>query len=277
MSPPPVRDEDLHALVDGEIAGGRCVEVEAAAAADPAAASRLAFYRRLNRDLHRLYDPVLAEALPPLPRAPRGGLRAASLAAATLILGVIAGWSAREVWVPTAPSPASIASPASPAPIVPVVQAPAPQAPAASPTGVAQQAAVAHAAFAPEIRHPVEVEAGEEAHLVRWLSNRLGRPLSAPRLDAAGFALMGGRLLPAAGGGVAAQLMYEDRAGKRLTLYFKRPDAGVGETAFQFAEGRYGTSVFWWSDERFAYALVAALPREELLALARGVHEQLDK
>jgi anti-sigma factor RsiW len=149
--------------------------------------------------------------------------------------------------------------------------------PAPAPSGVAQLAAVAHAAFAPEIRRPVEVEAGDEAHLVRWLSTRLGRPVVVPRLDSVGLTLIGGRLLPTAPRGVAAQLMYEDRAGKRLTLYFKRPEAGLGETAFQFAEGRYGTSVFWWSDERFAYALVAALPREELLALARGVHEQLDR
>jgi hypothetical protein len=38
---------------------------------------------------------------------------------------------------------------------------------------------------------------GQEAHLIQWLSKRLGRQLIAPDLTAGGFQLMGGRLLPA--------------------------------------------------------------------------------
>ena len=87
--------------------------------------------------------------------------------------------------------------------------------------------------FSVEARHPVKVDAGQEAHLVQWLSKRLGRQLVVPDLTAAGFRLMGGRLLPAEDR-AAAQFMYQNSNGERLTLYLR---AGVGdEIAFRYHE-----------------------------------------
>lgn len=60
----------------------------------------------------------------------------------------------------------------------------------------ARRAALAHAVYAPEVRHPVEVAAVEKAHLAAWLSKRLEAEVRAPDLGGAGFALLGGRLLP---------------------------------------------------------------------------------
>ena len=80
-------------------------------------------------------------------------------------------------------------------------------------------ALAAHRTFAVEVRHPVEVDAAQEAHLVQWLSKRLGRPLVVPDLSATGYRLMGGRLLPA-GSGAAAQLMYENGAGDRPVVRY---------------------------------------------------------
>ena len=51
----------------------------------------------------------------------------------------------------------------------------------------ARQAAVAHAVYAPEVRHPVEVSAAQQEHLVQWLSKRLGRPLKIPDLVGTGL------------------------------------------------------------------------------------------
>jgi anti-sigma factor RsiW len=45
---------------------------------------------------------------------------------------------------------------------------------------------------------------------------------------------MGGRLLPDLGL-PAAQFMYEDAAGRRLTLYIRK-ETGLNNTSFQFAE-----------------------------------------
>ena len=39
----------------------------------------------------------------------------------------------------------------------------------------ARQAVLAHVVYSPEVRHPVEVRAAQQEHLVQWLSKRLGR------------------------------------------------------------------------------------------------------
>jgi len=127
----------------------------------------------------------------------------------------------------------------------------------------------AHRVFSVELRHPVEVDVGQEAHLVQWLSKRLGRPLVVPDLSAAGFRLMGGRLLPAEDS-PAAQFMYEN--GKdRLTLYLR---AGIGgETAFRYSEEN-GIGAFYWSDEGFGYAIAAKVDRNQLLRVAEIIYHQ---
>ena len=141
---------------------------------------------------------------------------------------------------------------------------------------VGDEAAEAHEVFVPEVRHPVEVSANEEQHLVTWLTKRLGAKVRAPQLGALGYKLMGGRLLPS-GRTIAAQFMYEDASGQRLTLYIKKagPD-GNDETAFRFRE-YHGVAVFYWLDPTCGYALVGAVPREKLLHVARAVYDQIDK
>lgn len=149
----------------------------------------------------------------------------------------------------------------------------------ASPLAFARQAAVAHAVYAVEQRHPVEVSAAEQDHLVQWLSKRLGKPLKAPGLAGEGFELMGGRLLPG-GDGARAQFMYQSGSGQRLTLYVGvLPRAAVAgpsseETAFRFTE-EGPVPGFYWVDKGLGYALSGALPRDQLAHLARRVYEQL--
>ncbi|HEX7465011.1 MAG TPA: anti-sigma factor, partial [Usitatibacter sp.] len=75
------------------------------------------------------------------------------------------------------------------------------------------------------MRHPVEVDAKDQDHLVKWLSKRLDMALTVPVLSTEGFELLGGRLLPGNDGPVA-QFMYQDASGKRLTLYVTRPHKG---------------------------------------------------
>ena len=97
--------------------------------------------------------------------------------------------------------------------------------------------------------------------------------VAAPDLSAAGYELVGGRLLPAVAG-PAAQFMYETMAGERLTLYV-RTSSGGRETAFRFVEDD-GISAFYWLDGPLGYALIAANPRDALLPVARTVYEQLN-
>ncbi len=200
----PITEAELQAYADGRLGAGRRAEVDAWLTARPEEAERIAAYQRVREELRALYDPVLAEpALEQLERAASGkarsqgrsrrGWRIAALAAGCAVigaaLGVFAGWQLH----------ASRAAPA---------------AAAADGTTMARRAAVAHAVYSPEVRHPVEVGADQEQHLVTWLSKRLGLKLKAPKLDEAGMALVGGRLLPGENGPVA-QFMYQSERGRR--------------------------------------------------------------
>jgi anti-sigma factor RsiW len=140
-----------------------------------------------------------------------------------------------------------------------------------------REAMVAHAVFSPEVRHPVEVEAQQQEHLVQWLSKRLNRPLKVPNLGQQGYDLVGGRLLPGEKG-ARAQFMYQNPRGERITLYVGALDANgaapSGEAAFRFtSQGDLAT--FYWVDDGFGYALAGKLPRPTLLVLSEVVYKQL--
>jgi anti-sigma factor RsiW len=210
--------------------------------------------KALSQALHQLYDPVLGEPVPERLRARRQQWwRAPAIAAVWAILGlcagIFAGWqlhAARAVVASQAEVP-----------------------------GFVKRAAIAHATYSPEVRHPVEVGADQEQHLVAWLSKRLGAQVRAPKLEAVGYSLVGGRLLPGDNGPVA-DFMYQTAQGGRITLYVRTEAAENRETAFRFAaEGN--VKVFYWIDRKLGYALSSAdLSREDLLTIADAVYRQLN-
>ncbi len=278
MSCPVQDDIRLQAWIDRRLDEAQATELEAQLRVDPVLARHAAHCRRQNALLaqalaeaagepipERLRAAVLAGRLmpadhaaadppaagPALPEAAGGRSQIWPIAAMVLLAlgaGVAVGWFGRGGFMPPGDAAAGAAS-------------------------LGRAAAVAHAAFAPEVRHPVEVAAAEQAHLVAWLSKRLGSPLRVPDLSAEGFALVGGRLLPDPGGTVAAQFMFESSTGERLTLFVRR-DPSVQDTAFRLAAER-GLSTFYWIDRGFGYALSGSLPRDPLLQLARSVHRQI--
>jgi anti-sigma factor RsiW len=137
---------------------------------------------------------------------------------------------------------------------------------------VVERALQAHIMFAAEKLHAVEVGADQKDHLVGWLSKRVGTPLIAPDLSADGFELVGGRLLPAAGH-PAAQFMYQDREGVRISLYVT-PDARTAETGFRLYE-EDGARTFYWIDGGFCYAVSGGIPEKTLLDIASAAYRQL--
>ena len=137
---------------------------------------------------------------------------------------------------------------------------------------VVDDAVAAHRTFSVETRHPVEVGANEEAHLVQWLSKRIGHRVIAPDLGPLGFRLIGGRLLPAAENRPAAWFMYEDGKGTRLSCYFLSADPGR-QTEFKYRE-QNGIGAFYWVDDGLAYAITANAERELLLKVANIVYQQ---
>jgi anti-sigma factor RsiW len=141
--------------------------------------------------------------------------------------------------------------------------------------GMARRAAVAHATYSPEVRHPVEVGADQEAHLTAWLSKRLGVPVRAPKLEHVGYSLVGGRLLPGDNGPVA-HFMYQCQMGTRVTLYVRTDAVSNRETAFRYArEGN--VRVFYWVDRKMGYALSSAdISKDDLNRVANAVYQQLN-
>lgn len=108
-----------------------------------------------------------------------------------------------------------------------------------------------------------------------WLSKRLGMNLKAAKLDAVGFTLMGGRLLPGTQRPVA-QFMYEDKMGHRLTLYIKTQEMGYEQNAaFQFAQEDEVNS-FYWIGNGTGYVLSGNMDRADLLKVAVAVYTQLN-
>jgi anti-sigma factor RsiW len=145
---------------------------------------------------------------------------------------------------------------------------------AQTPLSLARQAAIAHVVYVPEVRHPVEVPANQEDHLVRWLSRRLGKELQCPKLTPLGYELVGGRLLSGPQGPVA-HFMFQDARGQRLTLYVSRTRGESRDTAFRFSQ-EDRVSVFYWVDGNFGYALSGEIGREQLLKVADVVYKQLN-
>lgn len=138
---------------------------------------------------------------------------------------------------------------------------------------LADGAIAAHAIYAAEKLHVVEVGADQKEHLVGWLSKRIGVTLVAPDLSAEGFELIGGRLLPAAATKTAAQFMYQDRTGNRISLYVAR-DSSNTETGFRLLE-EGDTRALYWLDDGYGCAVAGNLPEEVLVKVADTAYRQL--
>ncbi len=243
----------LHAYVDGELDPDAIAEVEAWLATHPQDQAMVADWQRQAEQLRQMFGSVAREELPREwiaaldEKVPPPWRRWARQAAAALVLvagGAAAGYS-----------------------VAPRTSAPTPDAQL-----VASRAAGAYLVYTAEVRHPVEVGADQQAHLVGWLSKRLGHPLSAPDFTAIGYNLIGGRLL-AEEDKPAALFMYENDAGDRVTLYAARNPEGT-ETAFHMVNTS-GTRSFYWLDGPLKFAITGELDQDDLSRIAQAAYEQL--
>jgi anti-sigma factor RsiW len=207
-------------------------------------------YAEQNNLLRRTFDTILTEPIPARMYLKRPPWLDYARAASFVAVGVAIGLALPLMRSPPVPPPAFVGM------TLPV------------------RAARAHLVYSPEVRHPVEVEAKDQDHLVKWLSKRLDIQLRIPVLSGEGFELLGGRLLPGNDGPVA-QFMYQEATGKRLTLYVTRPHNGDALTAFRFAQ-EGPVSVFYWIDRECAYALSGEIDKPTLARVASSVYKQLE-
>jgi len=258
-----IDDELLSAWVDGELDGQpeQRERVEAWLREHPQDAERVRQWSADRQALREGLAPMLDEPVPRRfaalvladePASTRHWRRAAMAAGLLLAGGVIGALLGRHWPAGDAAGPQAAASAG------------------ANGSGWVQRAAYAHSVYVPEPRHAVEVKAQEE-HLARWLTRRIDVPVKLFDLRDQGFALVGGRLLPD-GPGKSAQLMYQDAQGIRITVYLRKPDQAT-EAAFRY-EQQGDVGLFYWVEAGAGYALVGALPKEQLLALAQEIYRQ---
>ena len=130
----------------------------------------------------------------------------------------------------------------------------------------------AHALYVKEKSHAVEA-AADSPNLMRWLSNRIATPIDAPNLTEQGFTFIGGRLLPGynedGAHGPAAQLMYENAAAERLTLYITAALADKKDV-WKF-ESRDGVEAYYWANDAVTCTIVADLPEKDVRLLGNVV------
>lgn len=244
----------LDAYVDGELGEEDIRLVEAHLQTHPQAQAYVDDARQQKAWMKQQFDPVLDEAVPEFllqtvqeEQAPsRKGVSAYKVASFLLPLafGAAFGWFLK----PTENTQMAVAD---------------------VPQRFVENAILAHVMYTAEKVHPVDVDAENERHLVAWISKRLGTDIKAPNLSTQGFKLVGGRLLPSVSG-PSAQLMYEDNAHQRLTLYVNK-NADRAETAFEYFHEQ-GVSSFYWVDRNLSYALTGQIDREQLLKLSRDVY-----
>jgi anti-sigma factor RsiW len=251
-----ISESDLHALVEGALEPERRAAVERYLAENPVDAGRVDIWKRQNQALNTLYAHIVDEPVPlrldvhrlasesALTSRKRSWRGTAAAAMILLAIGVAGGWIGHGYWVGSAPGESVLVD----------------------------EAVAAHSLYTREVVHPVEVPADQKAHLTAWLSKRLDRTLVVPDLSPLGFSLVGGRLLPAQGR-PAAQLMYEDGTGQRVTFLLVAADTGE-ETALRYARID-GLNSFLWTDEAIRCVLVGSLARDQLRDIATRAYEQL--
>lgn len=251
--PIPVGENDLQAYLDRRLTSERARVVEIYIAAHPDVATRMARYADHQDALRTALQAKFDDPVPARLRVEsilvarwlRRWAASTRIAAIVLLLlgGGVSGWYANE-WASMAHQPLR---------------------------GVTANAVAAYRTFTVEVRHPVEVRAEDKPHLVQWLSNRLDRPIEVPDLSGFGFRLMGGRLLPTAHA-PAAQLMYDDDHGTRLTIYLQ--PMGIAGTEFRYAESG-GVRTIYWAGQRMVFAVTARTGEDRLLSLAHSIYGQL--
>lgn len=250
-----INRDTLMAYLDGQLDAGTTEKVDAHLLANPDAAAEIAALRRQADAIRTLYPSAAAEPVPtrlaPHRLALIEGRRRwqtmarAAMVTALLGIGFGAGWLARPGDGPAVYN------------------------------RLIADAVSAHTVYVAENRHAVEVASSEAEHLSTWLSDRLATSLPMPDLTAEGFDFLGGRLLPAPAipGGRAAQLMFANAEGERLTLYIT-PSTGIDGPAYETVS-LGGDTALYWADAVFTCTIVGNGTPAALHAVGNAVMRQL--
>ena len=245
----------LHAFADGELEGEERKDIEKLLSENEEARKALSAITYQKAELHKAYDGVLSEAVPPalitavMAKQPRRIMPflAAASAAFIFIAGGSMGWFAAQ-------NPAQTSA----------------QVLTAS---LAQRALIAHENYSAEPRHSVEVAASDKVHLQAWLSKRVGSNFIIPDLQKNGYTLLGGRLL-AESTAPAGQLMYESVDKRRVSILFTANADGKASNLQIEQNDRFITC--FWKDAKLAMAVTGDMSPAQMKQLGPSIYVQVE-
>lgn len=255
----PVTDADLHAYIDGQLSAERRIIVKHWLSEHPHELEKLKQYKSISNSLKKQYNPILSEPVPEhlyqltkqfkqKPELPRQKYNIA-LAFSLFFTGLCVGWFVKANY-----------------------HSQLDQVDQALVMHLVKPAAFAHKIYATDTIKPVEYKAVQTSELTHWLSDRMRTTIRPPNLHEHDFKLIGGRLIPSTNR-MAAQFMYQNSTGKRITLYVRRINSlhlHNFSKNIQHASNSGVTTLFWQRGE-MGYALSGKLDDKSLNELANAV------
>ena len=253
-----VNEDDLHAYVDKQLSAEKIAAVEALMRENPDVLLQVQQWQQLNKAMTKQFDNQRFDDIPAqlnvrematkLANKKTQGQRWYYAIAASFLMVISAsfGWFANELSQPNQQNS----------------------------TNFVKSAISAYQVFSVEVLHPVEVGADKQEHLVAWLSKRINHPLKLPELQDYGYTLLGGRLLSMQTGNPAAQFMFEDHEGKRITWLVSK-NASYHDRAF-LSKNDDKVNSFYWMDSNVAYSVTGEIAQKTLREISLEIYQQIN-
>lgn len=238
-------DPLLVAYVDGELDDNAALDIERAIAADPKLREDVEIFRTTAMLLRAACGERHYREAPATPRRPQRGrtraVRITALAVAASVTLALAGFGAGLAWDNSGAD------------------------------ALLDEVAEYHGVFSHETTHLAEVPAAKPDVFAQWMSERLGVPVSAPDLRAAGLTYAGGRMLVIDGAPVA-DFLYVRPDGPPVAFCVARNDADAAPLAVTTKES---LEVAHWSRGGNTYLVVGALDPVQARQIAHLAARQI--
>jgi anti-sigma factor RsiW len=247
---PEIREEDLHAFIDGDLDAARSAEIADAEREDVALAERIAAFRADKKRLADVYTPLIEQKLPAEwlsriadhGRGRRNAWWSTMTAIAASIVLLVAGLATYQ------------------------------QLPASGEESIVREALAARA----DMLEPSEVFAiaspSQARGAGRVMASALKMHLGVPDLSRMGYRLENMRIFENLPGGKSVELRYRDAANRDFALYFRHPSSGVRFDQYK----RAGLRICVWQDDVLGTVMTGPISAAEMQRLASLAYTGLE-
>ena len=247
---PHIRDEDLHAFIDGELDDALDAEVADAARSDSALMEQIAAFRADKAMLAEVYTPLIEKPLPKewLTRIAVGGQRRRSnwlapiTAIAASIVLLIAGLSTYH------------------------------RLPANGEEAIVREALAARADMLESNEVLAVASPAETSNVDHILTSALKMRVKTPDLTRMGYKLEAVRVYGNVPGGKSVELRYRDAKHRNFALYVRHPSSGVRFDQYRSA----GLRVCIWQDDVLGTVMTGPISAAEMQRLASLAYTGLE-